>query len=165
MIVLTVLTAAAQQHSNPSPPTETSLPRAVEHPSAVRATIAEKTRDLASTDPARVAAAAYLLGEMGGAAAETIPQLAAVLGDSRKVDPARYRKARTARAETTSPGREAATALSKIGEPAVEVLINVLKSSPNAVARQNAAWALGIIQGRSAPGGLAHADVPSSIEN
>ncbi len=113
-----------------------------------RAAIAEKVKELASTDAVRVAGAAYWLGEQGSAAAEAVPQLAGVLGDNRQVNPARYRRI-SGRAATRSPGEEAAGALAKIGEPAVETLITVLKTSRSAVARQNAAWALGVIQHRS----------------
>src|SRR5512146_1698789 len=112
-----------------------------------RAAIAEKLRELASSDPVKVAGAAYWLGEQGSAAVEAVPQLAGVLGDNRQVNPTRYRKL-AGRATSTSPGEEAAAALAKIGEPAVETLITVLKTSRSAVARQNAAWALGVIQHR-----------------
>ncbi len=48
----------------------------------------------------------------------------------------------------TSPGEEAAVALTKIGDPAVEALIAVVRNSGNAVARRNAVAALGAIQAR-----------------
>ncbi len=128
---------------------DTKPPAPVAHPAVVA-----KVRELSAKEPVTVAAAAYWLGEQGSAAIEAIPPLAAVLGDSRPVNPARYRKhtpARVPRSEASSPGEEAAVALSKIGDPAVEALINVLKTSPSAVARQNAAWALGVIQERHNP--------------
>ncbi len=130
--------------------------------------MSEKIKDLASSDPVRVAAAAYWLGELGRAASSAVPQLTAALADNRHVDPARYRKhlaARSTRPESSSPGQEAAAALAKIGEPAVEALINVLKSNPNPVARQNAAWALGIIQGRHSTGAVAATEITIGTEN
>ncbi len=123
----------------------------------MRAAMAEKVKDLTSGDPLRIAAAAYSLGELGSAAAGAIPQLTAVLADNRRVDPARYRRhqaPRSKRGETSSPGEEAAAALAKIGEPAVDALIRVLNADPNPTARQNAAWALGIIQARHATGAV-----------
>ncbi len=119
-------------------------------PSATAGAVAEKVRELGATDPVKVAGAAYWLGEEGVKDKAAITQLAAVLGDNRSVNPAQYRKSTPGHADTTTPGQEAATALVKIGDPAVEALIHVLKTSPNAVARQNAAWALGLIQDRHA---------------
>jgi HEAT repeat protein len=42
-------------------------------------------------------------------------------------------------------GEEAAAALVNIGHPSIEPLIHVLKTSPVAEARKNAAWALGAL--------------------
>jgi len=42
-------------------------------------------------------------------------------------------------------GEEVAAALVNIGHPAIEPLIHVLKTSPQAEARKNAAWALGAL--------------------
>ncbi len=137
---------AAATPSVPAPEARTPDTR-----TAAPAVVAAKIKELSAKQAATVAAAAYWLGEQGGAAVEAIPQLAAVLGDNRQVNPARYRRppaARSPRGERSTPGQEAAEALAKIGDPAVEALINVLKTSPSAVARQNAAWALGVIQGR-----------------
>jgi HEAT repeat protein len=176
LVLLVTLAVAAQESRNsaaqprpteaPSPSAsaarsaESSLP-----PSVIRATMAEKIKDLGSHDPQRVAAAAYWLGELGRVAASAVPQLTAVLADDRSVDPARYRKhaAHTPRSETTSPGEEAAAALAKIGEPAVEALINVLKANPSPFARQNAAWALGMIQGHRSTGAVAALEMKTGI--
>ena len=119
-------------------------------PTASPATIAEKIKELGSGDPVKVAGAAYWLGEEGVAGKSAINQLVSVLGDNRPVDAAQYRKNLAVRAASTTPGQEAAAALVKIGDPAIEALIRVLKTSPNPVARQNAAWALGVIQERHA---------------
>src|SRR5512144_1820352 len=94
-ILLFALALAAQDKGQSAAPLvtdapETHQPEAVT--AAVRATIAEKTKDLTSNDPARIASAAYLLGERGPAASGSVSHLAAVLGDSRKVDPTHYRK-------------------------------------------------------------------------
>ncbi len=158
LIVLALLvgiTSQSQETRAPASAAPTSppsgAPEAKSPPPAAHSAIAAKVKELSAKEPAMVAAAAYWLGEQGSAATEAIPHLVAVLGDNRQVNPARYRKQvppRSARAETSSPGEEAAAALAKIGDPAVEALINVLKTSPSAVARQNAAWALGVIQDR-----------------
>ncbi len=134
-----------------SPASETRAPDSHTPISGARAAVTAKAKELSAKDPATAAAAAYWLGEQGSAAAEAIPQLTAVLGDNRPVNATRYRKhpaQRAPRSEVSSPGEEAAAALAKIGEPAVEALISVLKTNPSPVARQNAAWALGVIQDR-----------------
>lgn len=144
---------AAQPPDSHVPQSHAPQPRTPETRTAApasRAAIAEKIKQLSSADPAKIAAAAYWLGEQGNSASEAVPRLAAVLGDSRSVDAASYRKNVSGRGTVTSPGQEAAAALVKIGDPAIEALINVLKTNPSAVARQNAAWALGIIQDRHA---------------
>ncbi len=115
-------------------------------PSVSPEAVAEKVKELGASDPVKVAGAAYWLGEEGVKEKAAITHLASVLGDTRQVDPAQYRKVTNGHADSTTPGQEAATALVKIGDPAIEALIHVLKTSPNPVARQNAAWALGLIQ-------------------
>ncbi len=158
MIIACALLAAMAAGRAPGSPGRTEVARsgvieltqARHAPSATPGTVAEKIRELGAGDPVKVAGAAYWLGEEGVKAKPAITQLASVLGDNRPVDPAQYRKITAGHADTTTPGQEAATALVKIGDPAIEALIHVLKTSPNPVARQNAAWALGLIQDRHA---------------
>jgi HEAT repeat protein len=157
LLIGTVLAVAQETHApaGQAPESHVSQPEAPPPPRApdtrgstsARTALTEKVKQLSSTDPAKIAAAAYWLGEQGTAASGAVPHLAAVLGDNRQVNPAHYRKNIAGRASST-PGEEAAAALVKIGDPAVDALIRVLKTSPSAVARQNAAWALGIIQDR-----------------
>ncbi|MGH9521508.1 MAG: hypothetical protein ACRD3E_03130 [Terriglobales bacterium] len=101
-------------------------------------------RSLQSKNATEAAAAAYWLGFKGTDAVPEIPQLVAVLGDARTVQPWRYRHDVSPSAHTT-PGEEAAGALARIGKPAVDPLIATLRTSSSSFARQNAAWALGQI--------------------
>lgn len=89
------------------------------------------------------AAAAYWLGQQKAAAASAIDPLVALLGDASEVNPGQYRS-RTILQKMTV-GEEAAAALVNIGHSAIEPLIHVLKTSPEAEARKNAAWALGAL--------------------
>ncbi len=119
-------------------------------PAAGRAQVLQRAAKLASSNPVEAAGAAYWLGEQYEAAEPAIPQLIAALADDRPVDSSRIRRERhsIARRQMTSPGEEAAVALTKIGDPAVEALIAVVRNSGNAVARRNAVAALGAIQAR-----------------
>ncbi len=89
------------------------------------------------------AAAAYWLGQQHSAAATAVDPLVSLLGDTTAVNPAQYRANRALQKLTL--GEEAAAALVNIGHPAIEPLLRVLKSSPVAAARRNAAWALGAL--------------------
>ena len=109
-------------------------------------TVLAKT--LHSTNPTEAAAAAYWLGFKGRAAVPHIPRLIATLGDNRAAKPSAYRHDVPADSHST-PGEEAAAALARIGQPAVEPLIEALRTSSSSVARQNAAWALGQIDKNS----------------
>jgi PBS lyase HEAT-like repeat len=112
------------------------------------------TQELTSRNAVRAAAAAYWLGRH--AAATAVPQLVAVLGDNRPVNPSEYREEPSALLpKRSSPGQEAAAALANIGQPAVDALIRTLQTNTNAIARQNAAWALGQISERGKPAGNA----------
>jgi HEAT repeat protein len=116
-------------------------------------TLARHAQELTSPNPVRAAAAAYWLGRHASSAASVVPQLAAILGDSRPVDPTLYREEPAAvLPKHSSPGQEAAAALAQIGRPAVDALIRTLRSSASAFARQNAAWALGQIEENKAAG-------------
>ena len=66
-----------------------------------------------------------------------------LLGDTTEVNASAYRH--TARERRPTLGEEVAVALVHIGRPAVEPLIQVLKTSSSAQARKNAAWALGAL--------------------
>jgi len=89
------------------------------------------------------AAAAYWLGQQRSSAASAVEHLVGLLGDASEVDPALYRSNPALNKPTL--GEEAAAALVNIGHPSIEPLIHVLKTSPVAEARKNAAWALGAL--------------------
>jgi HEAT repeat protein len=91
-------------------------------PSEVR----KQIERLYSSDPVERGHAAYMLGEMGKQAVPAIPYLIGILYDGTtlkwaysRYDPGGF---------PTSPGKEAAKALVKIGKPAVEPLIAALKN-------------------------------------
>jgi HEAT repeat protein len=88
------------------------------------------------------AAAAYWLGQQRVAAVGAIDPLVELLGDATAIDPTQYRQRRL---EKMTLGEEVAAALVNIGYPSIEPLIRVLKTSPQSVARKNAAWALGAL--------------------
>jgi len=96
------------------------------------------------------AEAAYKIGQQRASAAEAVKSLVDLLGDTTTVDPTAYR--RTTREHRPTLGEEVAVALVHIGSPAVEPLIQVLKTSPSAEARKNAAWALGALHDTGADG-------------
>lgn len=96
------------------------------------------------------AAAAYWLGQQHLAAAEAVDPLVELLGDTSPVDAGRYRSSRILAKLTL--GEEVAAALVNIGNPSIEALIRVLKTSPLAEARKNAAWALGALHDTGATG-------------
>jgi HEAT repeat protein len=89
------------------------------------------------------AAAAYWLGQQHSAAADAVDTLVELLGDATQINPSLYRASRALQKLTL--GEEAAAALVNIGHPSVLPLIHVLKTSPMAEARKNAAWALGAL--------------------
>ena len=89
------------------------------------------------------AAAAYWLGQQRAAAAVAVNPLVELLGDMSEINPSRYRSSRILQKLTV--GEEAAAALVNIGHSAIDPLIRVLKTSPDAEARKNAAWALGAL--------------------
>ncbi len=128
--------------------------------------VTRHAQELKSPDAVKAAAAAYWLGQQGPAATKAVPQLVAVLGDTRAVDPARYHKEpASVLPKRSSPGQEAAAALAIIGQPAVDALIETLRSSTSAVARQNAAWALGQIGDATKPAGNAAVPPPGERLN
>jgi HEAT repeat protein len=89
------------------------------------------------------AAAAYWLGQQHSSATPAIDPLTELLGDKTAVNPTSYRDA--AGKERPTLGAEAAAALVQIGRPSIAPLIRILKTSPSAEARKNAAWALGAL--------------------
>lgn len=89
------------------------------------------------------AAAAYRLGQQRTSEVEVVSALADLLGDRTAIDASRYRPA--AKEQKPTLGEEAAAALVQIGRPSIPQLIHVLKTSPSAEARKNAAWALGAL--------------------
>ena len=105
-------------------------------------------RTLQSKNPTEAAASAYWLGLKGPAAVPHIPRLIAALGDDRPANPVAYRSDVKVGSRST-PGEEAAAALARLGQPAIAPLITALRASASAVARRNAAWALGQINSNS----------------
>jgi HEAT repeat protein len=97
---------------------------------------------LRSGKPQQKAAAAYWLGQQKSAAAGAVDSLLEFLGDATEVDAKQYRQRPL---EKMTLGEEVAAALVNIGHPSIEPLIRVLKNSPQAEARKNAAWALGAL--------------------
>ena len=97
---------------------------------------------LKSGRPQQKAAAAYWLGQQRSAAAGAVDRLLEFLGDATEVDAKQYRQHPL---EKMTLGEEVAAALVNIGHPSIEPLIRVLKTSPQAEARKNAAWALGAL--------------------
>jgi HEAT repeat protein len=98
---------------------------------------------LKSGNAQKKAAAAYWLGQQHIAGAPAVDPLVDLLGDTSLVDAGQYRATRIVAKMTL--GEEAAAALVNIGPPSIDALIRVLKTSPLAEARKNAAWALGAL--------------------
>jgi len=105
--------------------------------------IANHIAALKSGKAQQKAAAVYWLGQQHSAAAAAVDPLVELLGDPSQVQPAQYRPKGILQKLTL--GEEVAAALVNIGHPAIEPLIHVLKTSPDAEARKNAAWALGAL--------------------
>lgn len=113
------------------------------------ASVAHYIAVLKSGTPQQKAAAAYWLGQQHGSAAEAVSMLADLLGDRSEVDAFRYRQASR---DKRTLGEEAAAAMVQIGHASIAPLIRVLKGSPSAEARKNAAWALGQLHENTADG-------------
>ena len=105
-------------------------------------------RTLQSKNATEAAASAYWLGLKGPAAVPEIPHLIAALADDRPANPGAYRR-NAKNGSHSTPGEEAAAALARIGQPAIDPLINALRASTSPVARRNAALALGQISSTS----------------
>ena len=105
--------------------------------------ISKQISVLKTGKPQQRAAAAYLLGQQHSAAASAVEGLIELLGDLSQIDPAQYRATKVFQKMTL--GEEVASALVNIGQPSIDPLIRVLKTSPDAEARKNAAWALGAL--------------------
>jgi HEAT repeat protein len=113
---------------------------------AQRASVAELTAQLASTDVVSRTRAACQLKEIGNEAEPALNALLAMLADGtpvpRSVCGERWRRGDSPM--PTSPGEQAASALAEIGSPALAPLMRTLKHT-SWTARRNAAWALGAI--------------------
>lgn len=136
LVLLLIASAAAASTS--------SVPLSIS-PSATPDVLA---RTLQSKNATEAAASAYWLGLKGTAAVPQIPKLIAALADDRPANPVAYRPDAKSGSRST-PGEEAAGALARIGKPAVDPLITALRASTSAVARRNAAVALGQIDSSS----------------
>src|SRR5215472_4144958 len=111
--------------------------------SAIAESISRHIAQLKSGSAQEKAAAAYWLGRQRAAAATAVDPLVELLGDASEINPNQYRGNKILQKLTL--GEEAAAALVNIGHPSIEPLIRVLKTSPFAEARKNAAWALGAL--------------------
>jgi HEAT repeat protein len=110
-------------------------------PSSIISEVRVQIEKLYSDEPAERVLAAMLLGEMGEKATPAIPFLIDVLGDTQPV----IIQTETKYVASTSPDREALTALANIGKPAVQPLIAVVKDK-NITVCKNAIEALGEIK-------------------
>lgn len=104
--------------------------------------VRDEIAKLRSPDPCVRAVGAARLRKMGNRSIQAIPFLVELLGDETEVSVKRgsFRVISV----STTPGKEAALALSALGRAAVEPVIEKLKDS-DPDARENAAWTLGII--------------------
>jgi HEAT repeat protein len=113
---------------------------------------------LSAAEPSERAEAACQLGQKGKAAAPVLKPLVALLGDGSRVGPIEcgmspwLRKMIEAKPEDwrrfeTSPGRESAKALARIGQPALAPLLSTL-AAEGPVAKANAAYAIGELEPR-----------------
>ena len=82
------------------------------------------------------------------AAERAIPALINLLGDETRVEVTKYRKPDSPEGDRPTLGEEAAAALVNIGKSSTDALIKTLITSPEAHARENAAWALGALHRR-----------------
>lgn len=99
---------------------------------------------LYSQDPVVRGEAAYALGEMHQEATAAIPFLAAMLHDEAQLVWGNTLSGTGGCEGLTSPGKEAATALVKMGKPGIQELITVLNDHrKNQFIRANAAQGLG----------------------
>src|SRR4030042_3888158 len=99
-------------------------------PSNLAPEVKAEAEGLYSPEAVKRAQAANKLGNMGEKAVPAIPLLIGILGDSAGVEFKADPEAKIA--EHSSPGIEAAVALGKIGDPALEPLISALKDkNPN----------------------------------
>lgn len=78
--------------------------------------VGKLTRQLRDEKPLRRGRAALALGKMGSRSAKAVPALIGILGDEAKLERTLNRRRTSWK---TSPGREAALALAKIGKPAM----------------------------------------------
>lgn len=122
---------------------------------AQRAAAAELTTQLTSPDAATRTRAACGLRKIGSEAVSALDALVAMLGDDahvpRSVCGGPWRGGHDWL--TTTPGEQAAAALTKIGGQSVDPLLRTLKHT-SAAARRNAAWALGALDSQRAVAAL-----------
>ena len=118
---------------------------------AQRAAVGELTTQLSSADVTERTRAACELRRIGGEAQPAMNALVTLLSDDTPV-PQSVCGERWRRGESpwpTTPGEQAAAALTKLGTRAVDPLLRTLKHQAVA-ARTNAAWALGAIDDKRA---------------
>ena len=122
---------------------------------AQRAAVAELTTQLSSDDVTVRTRAACELRRIGSESQSALTALVALLPDETPV-PQSVCGDRWRRGESpwpTSPGEQAAAALTKLGTAAVDPLLRTLKHQAPA-ARKHAAWALGAIDDKRAVAAL-----------
>jgi HEAT repeat protein len=111
--------------------------------------MSELVADLSSPDAQQRARAACLLGKKGRNAESAVPALIRILDDATPVERPACGDERWKSNEETSPGREAAVALSDMGRQTLDPLIDAL-ADDSWVTRMHAALALGLIEDRRA---------------
>lgn len=121
-------------YAQPKPKTKTI-------PSGIISEVRVQIEKLYSDEPADRVLAAMRLGEMGEKANPAVPFLIDILSDTKSV----IIQTETKIVASTSPDREALTALVNIGKPAVQPLIAAVKDKDITV-RKNAIEALGEIK-------------------
>ncbi len=131
---------------------------------------------LSSAEPSERAEAACRIGQRPSEGSAAVPALAKLLGDDLQIGPVEcglspwLKKLLEAKPEEwrkfeTSPGREAAKALARIGRPALDPLVLALRA-PQAPARANAALGLGEMSpGDSSARGLAVARLIDALRD
>ena len=141
LLLSACVTTAPQQTPEPVAVSASEQRSAIEQLKVPRR-LKDEMLHLYDHDPVERAWAAYRLAKLGQGAAAAVPHLENLLQDDKEVLLSRYLGSGFSSSAATTPGEEAARALAKIGEPAVETLIRNL-SNQNPQVRRLSAKALG----------------------
>jgi HEAT repeat protein len=142
--------AVESSQSKGSETAAAAVEAAPQNAAEIPADLREKIKQLQSTDSTERAGAACALGLMKERAVAAIPALIAILGDDTPIQRVycgggRSWRGKNSELDKSSPGEQAALALTFIGEPSVGPLITVLKADDWRI-RVNATFALGLIK-------------------